>query len=225
MCDVRFDQSRRDQPGTSAPTPTGSVTLLRQRFAALLSGVFAFIKAVPASLLAFVTVWLFAFFPWLRPWTPQESRQVSIANAAVAERAFTRPESREEVTVVTFEAESVGYAADPITVATMWIDPTTERRVEPHLVLHGNLVSTARSNKSVGWLDVPYPTLPDGVQGCLKLRVLLLLAPKGGFDPEVTKMTEPDEQAPLLAYADTPAFEPFEDGSCAAFSVDHTTEP
>jgi hypothetical protein len=188
-----------------------------------LSSGLALIKAVPGSILAsvlgFITLWLFALVPSLRPWTPPEARTVSVSDAVVAERQFTRPADREEVTVVTFKAHVTGYAANPITVATLWLDPVTQRRVEPELTLHANLVSSAVSNQSVGWLDVPYPRLPDGVQGCLVLRVLLLLAAENRVDlTQDPGMVEPTGDVPLLAYTDTPPFEPYEDGSCAALN-------
>jgi hypothetical protein len=179
--------------------------------------ILAFITAVGTALLGFLALWLFALFPELRPWAPYEERRVSISDAKVAERRFTRPDDGEEVTVVTFTAEVVGYAADHITVATLWIDPLTDRRVAPTLEIHGDLVSTAEANQSIGWLHVPYPTLPAGVQGCLVLRVLLLLAPEGGLDvTDTAQMVEPTQDVPLLAYMDTAPFDPYEDGSCAA---------
>ena len=181
------------------------------------AGIMSLFNAVPTQFLAFVTLWLLAFFPWLRPWVPPEVRSVSISHAAVAERRLTLPGSREVVSVVTFESDVTGYTANPIVVATVWIDAFTQRRVEPELTLHGTLVSTAKTNQSIGWLDVRYPTLPPDVQGCLILRVLLLLAPDNGLDfSQMPRVTEPTEEMPLLAYTDTPPFEPYEDGSCAA---------
>ncbi len=194
--------------------------------AILSTPVVTLVAAVLTPLLAFATVWVFAFFPWLRPWTPPEERRVSIANAVVAERRFTLPESGEEVTVVTFDAEAVGYAANPITVATLWLDPVTGRRVEPTMLVHGNLVSSAMTNRSVGWLNIPYPTLPADVQGCLVLRVLLLLAPDGETDlSREAALAEPTERMPLLAYTDSAPFEPYEDGSCVALASTATPEP
>jgi hypothetical protein len=194
--------------------------------AAVATSMVALLAALLTPLLAFVTLWLFALFPWLRPWTPPEERRVSIDNAVVAERRFTLPESGEEVTVVTFDAEAVGYAADPITVATLWLDPTTGQRVEPNLLAHGNLVSSAMTNRSVGWLNVPYPTLPADVQGCLVLRVLLLLAPEGDADlSSQPPLAEPSDRMPLLAYTDSAPFEPYEDGSCATLASAATPTP
>ena len=215
-----------DHPaGTSSPSSTPASSPFRLDLAGFLSKGLSLIDAVPAALLGFVTIWLFALFPGLRPWTPPEERTVSISNAVVAERQFTLPEDREEVTVVTFEADVTGYAASPITVATLWLDAVTQRRVEPELTLHGNLVSSAMTNQSVGWLDVRYPTLPDDVQGCLVVRVLLLLTPEGGLDPtRDSRMVEPTGNVPLLAYTDTPPFEPYEDGSCAALERAATPE-
>src|SRR4030095_7623535 len=116
----------------------------------------------------------------------------------------------EEVTVVTFEANVTGYAASPITVATLWLDAVTQRRVEPALTLHGNLVSSAMTNQSVGWLDVHYPTLPDDVQGCLVVRVLLLLTPEGGLDlTRDSRLVEPTGNVPLMDYTATPPVEPY----------------
>jgi hypothetical protein len=179
--------------------------------------ILAFVAALVTPLVTFITLWLLALVPWLRPWEPLEERRVSISDARAAERRLTLPGDREEVTVVTFNAEAVGYAADPIAVATLWIDPMTGRRVHPTFEFHGYLVSTAKSNQSVGWLDVPYPTLPDGAQGCLILRILLLLAPEDGLDAtEMPDIVEPSQDMPLLAYTDTAPFEPYEDGSCAA---------
>jgi hypothetical protein len=189
------------------------------------SPIVAFFMAVGAALLGFLALWLFALVPELWPWAPYEERRVSISDAKVAERRFTRPDDGEEVTVVTFTAEAVGYAADRITVATLWIDPLTDRRVAPTLELHADLVSTAKANQSIGWLHVPYPTLPAGVHGCLVLRVLLLLAPEGGLDvTDMAQMVEPTQDVPLLAYMDTAPFEPYEDGSCAVLERMGTPE-
>jgi hypothetical protein len=194
--------------------------------AAVATSMVALLAAFLTPLLAFATLWLFAFFPWLRPWTPPEERRVSIDNAVVAERRFTLPESGEEVTVVTFDAEAVGYAADPISVATLWLDPVTGMRVEPTMLVHGNLVSSAMTNRSVGWLNVPYPTLPADVQSCLVLRVLLLLAPEGDTDlSDQPALSEPSDRMPLLAYTDSAPFEPYEDGSCGALASAATPEP
>ena len=210
------------QPGPVSPAASRSV---RSDLAGYLAGSLSLIKAAPAALLGFITLWLCALFPNLRPWTPPEARTVSISDAVVAERQFTLPDDREEVTVITFKADVTGYAANPITVATLWLDPVTQRRVEPELTLHGNLVSSAKSNQSVGWLDVPYPTLPEGVQGCLILRVLLLLAPEEGLDlAQPPRMVEPTGDVPLLAYTDTAPFEPYEDGSCEALERMATPE-
>lgn len=211
------DRGIVDPDGRPIPATRPPDNNFGQDLAGLLSGSLSLIKAVPTALLGFITVWLLAFFPWLRPWTPLEERTVAISEAAVSERRFINPDDRAVFTVVTFNAKVTGYAANPIVVATMWIDPTTQRRVEPDLNFHGRLVSTATTNQSVGWLDVPFPTLPAGVQSCLVVRVLLFLAPEGGFDPTKTPgVVQPTEQLPLLAYADTPRFDPFEDGSCAA---------
>src|SRR4051794_18385610 len=119
-----------DDQGTVNPTaqlspgiPAASSSV-RAGLAATLSSGLSLIKAVPASILAsllgFVTVWLFVLSPGLRPGTPVEERPVSISNAVVAKRHFPRRDDREEVTVVTFEADVTGYAANPITVATLW---------------------------------------------------------------------------------------------------------
>jgi hypothetical protein len=184
----------------------------------------AFIAAVVTPLLTFLSLWLLALFPNLHPWTPPEARTVSISDAVVAERRLIPSEERGEVTVVTFKADVTGYAASPIAVATLWLDPVTQRRVEPELRVHGLLVSSAKSNQSVGWLDVPYPLLRNGVQGCLILRVLLLLVPEEGLDPaHPPRMVEPTGDVPLLAYTDTPPFEPYEDGSCSA--LEHFATP
>lgn len=187
--------------------------------AAVATSIVALIAAFLTPLLAFVTLWVFALFPWLRPWTPPEVRRVAIDNAVVAERRFTLPESNEEFTVVTFDAEAVGYAANPITVATLWLDPVTGTRVEPAMRIHGNLVSSAMTNRSVGWLNVPSPTLPLDVQGCLVLRVLLLLAPPGEADPSrQSALAQPSEQRPLLAYTDSAPLDVYEDGACDALA-------
>jgi hypothetical protein len=224
------DRGRVDPATAPSSVGTAATSSGGRDLAASLSGVWSVIKAVPgsilASLLGFVTLWLFALVPNLRPWTPPEARTVLISDAVVAERQFTLPDDREEVTVVTFKADVTGYAANPIIVATLWLDPVTQRRGEPELTLHGNLVSSAISNQSVGWLDVPYPTLPDGVQGCLVLRVLLLLAPEDGLDlTQDPRMVEPTGNVPLLAYTDTPPFEPYEDGSCAILEGTTLPEP
>ena len=143
--------------GASSATPVAPRS--RKSLAGIVEGIvslpiLAFITAVGTALLGILPLWLFALFPELRPWAPPEERRVSISDAKVAERRFTLPDDREEVTVVTFNAEVIGYAADHITVATLWIDPLTDRRVAPTLEIHGNLVSTAETNQSVGWLDV-----------------------------------------------------------------------
>lgn len=228
MADDRDDQSRIVSPTQPTQANPDAPRSLHSQTTGLSAAVSTLFKAVPASILTavvgFVTLWLFALFPNLRPWTPPEVRTVSISDAVVAERRFTLPDDREEVTVVTFKADVTGYTTDPITVATLWLDPLTQRRVEPELTLHGNLVSSAKSNQSVGWLDVPYPTLPLDVQGCLILRVLLLLAPEEGFDlRQDLQIVEPTGDMPLLAYTDTPPFEPYEDGSCR--SIDSRSTP
>ena len=229
MADARDDRGTVEPVGQPAPVSAAASSNAGPDLAGSLSGALSLIKAVPGSILAsvlgFITVWLFALVPNLRPWTPAQERTVSISDAVVAERRFTLPDDREEVTVVTFKADVTGYAANPITVATLWLDPVTQRRVEPELTLHGNLVSSAMSNRSIGWIDVPYPTLPDGVQGCLVLRVLLLLAPENGLDlTHPPRMVEPTGDVPLLAYTDTAPFEPYEDGSCATLERMSTPE-
>jgi hypothetical protein len=229
MAAASDDRGIVDPAGQPSVASTAASNSGRPDLVGSLSSGLSLIKAVPGSILAsvlgFITVWLFALVPNLRPWTPPEARTVSVSDAVVAERRFTLPDDREEVTVVTFKADVTGYAANPIVVATMWLDPVTQRRVEPELTLHGNLVSSAVSNQSVGWLDVPYPTLPDGVQGCLVLRVLLLLAPENALDStQDSSMVEPTGDVPLLAYTDTPPFEPYEDGSCAALERMATPE-
>src|SRR3954463_16584051 len=94
-----------DHPaGPSSPTNTPASRPFRLDLGSVLSKGLSLIDAVPAALLGFITIWLFALFPGLRPWTPPEERTVSISNAVVAERQFTRRDDREEVTVVTFEA-------------------------------------------------------------------------------------------------------------------------
>ena len=229
MADEPDDRGTVDPDRQPSPVSPEASSGVGKALSASLTSSVSLIKAVPASILAsvlgFITVWLFALVPNLRPWTPPEARTVSISDAVVAERRFTIPDDREEVTVVTFKADVTGYAADPVTVATLWLDPVTQRRVEPELTLHGNLVSSAASNQSVGWIDVPYPTLPDGVPGCLVLRVLLLLSPKDGLDlTHPPRMVEPTGDVPLLAYTDTPPFEPYEDGSCATLERMSTPE-
>ena len=96
-------------------------------------------------------------------------------------------------------------------------------RAYRHLVVRDSGVQRTRS---VGWLNVPYPTLPADVQGCLVLRVLLLLAPEGDTDlSDQPALSEPSDRMPLLAYTDSAPFEPYEDGSCGALASAATPEP
>src|SRR5215211_5787382 len=129
-------ETTNSRAGASSPSPVAAAPGSRKGVAAVVSSaarvdpgvmspLVAFIAVVTTPFLAFLSVWLFALFPWLWPWSPAEERRVSISEATVAERRFVLPEDREEVTVVTFNAEAVGYAANNITVATLWIDPVT----------------------------------------------------------------------------------------------------
>ena len=113
----------------------------------------------------------FDLFPGLRPVTPPELRRVKIANAAVVERNRTLADG-EEVNVIFFEAEAVGYDADKIAVATAWFDAETTRRIEDRLRVYGSLTTNTRTDRVVGWIDQSYPDeLPEESSGCLFVRV------------------------------------------------------
>jgi hypothetical protein len=199
--------------GASDGRPAGNAPAA-ETWRSVLKGAWpVFLAGLPA--LVTLAALTFDLFPSLRPVVPPEVRRVEVTEAAVVERNRTLPD--EEVTVVFFAVEAVGYDADAITVATLWMDAATLERVEADLVPHGVLTTNTRTDRVVGWLDVPYPyELPASSSGCLFLRVLLY--PTSG-EGEGRDATEPPDRAPfLLAYADTEPFDPYyaDDRSCAA---------
>jgi hypothetical protein len=176
-----------------------------------------FLAGLPA--LVTLVALTFDLFPALRPVTPPEVRRVQVSNAAVVERQRTQPDG-EVVNVVFFDVEAVGYDADGIEVATLWIDEATRRRIEPDLQRHGILTTNTRTDRVVGWVDVPYPfALPPDSSGCLFVRVLLYVAPEEGE-------AEAIDRAPyLLDYADTTPFDPYDLGAGACAPVLGTATP
>ncbi len=190
----------------------------RQAVAGLLAGAATLATAGPASIVAIITVWIFAIFPGLRPWEPPAEQKLTVSNAVVAERNLTLAD-REERTAIYFDIEAIGYDRQPVLVATLWLDAITGKRIEPEFVPHGVLESNTRTNRWVHWLNVEYPDLPADSTGCLVLRVLLFLMPEG--EPVSTGNLASDalnQRAPLLAFADTEAFDPYAvgQGACAA---------
>jgi len=190
----------------------------RQAVAGLLAGAATLATAGPASIVAIITVWIFAIFPGLRPWEPPAEQKLTVSNAVVAERNHTMAD-REERTAIYFDIEAIGYDRQPVLVATLWLDAITGERIEPEFVPHGVLESNTRTNRWVHWLNVEYPDLPADSTGCLVLRVLLFLMPEG--EPVSAANLASDalnQRAPLLAYADTEAFDPYAvgKGACAA---------
>jgi hypothetical protein len=209
------------------PVPN-SRNLLRKvggGIARVLTAIWTVVKDSPAALITIGSLWLFAIVPSLRPWQPPEEQGVTISNVRIAERRLTHPETREEVTVVFFNAEVIGYDRKEIQVATLWMDALTGERADdtPDLVRYKSLSNFTRTDRSVVWLNVPYPALRDESLGCLFIRVLLfnIVEPQDTVtQPPVSEPTpEPRiiglSQQDFLAYGDSAPFAPFDDGSCS----------
>src|SRR5215204_4918649 len=171
-----------DTPAAQGDRVDGRV---RSTAASVMAWAFGAFNAIPTAILGFLSLWLFVFFPWLRPWEPPVERKVTIANVTIAEPRFTFPSTQEPMTVVLFDVEAVGYDAVPLEVATLWLDAATGERVGANLDLHGKLTKPTRTDTSVVWLDVPQPpptAFPRSASGqrppCFRVRVLIFVAPK-----------------------------------------------
>src|SRR5215218_6866338 len=77
-----------------------------------------FLGLLPA--LATLLSLIFVIRPSWRPVEPPQARGVEIKDVVLAERQRTLADG-EEVTVVYYDVEAVGYDADKIVVATEWI--------------------------------------------------------------------------------------------------------
>lgn len=194
-------------------------------------GLWAFIKDFPGALLAVLLLWMFNAFPALKPWEPPQENRAAISNVALAERNFLRQESDGAVVLVLlFDIETVGYDRKEIGIATLLLDPVTGERIGSAMRRHGRLFNLTRTERSIVWLDLPYPTFDDGDSGCVSVRVFAFELPDPTPTPASVPSTAPipgitptpltgflDET--ILAYADSAPFDPFapqEPGSCPA---------
>jgi hypothetical protein len=212
------------ESGASAPRGgAGRSATARPIEARLISGAWAFLKDVPAGILTLLTLWVFTFVPQLRPWEPPQEKSATISNVTVAERRFVNPDE-DVMTVVLFTADTVGFDRRRIRIATLYLDAVTNQRVGLGFQQHGELSELTRTQKSVIWIEVPYPEFDFDDSGCVVIRVFAYepleatpIVPEGTME----RFTRED----ILAYADSQPFDPFAGqgaGSCPAPNVPAT---
>jgi hypothetical protein len=159
-----------------------------------LNWLWGLVKAVPPSILAFLSLWLFVFFPWLRPWEPPVERRIAISDLVLGERDKDLGDGR-IANAIFFEVEALGYDADDVAVDWLTFDVQTRRRLEemPTSERWGIIDFDTRSDRVIGEIDVPPPV---DHPGCVFVRVLL------------RPVTASVNAAAMLDAADTPAFDP-----------------
>jgi hypothetical protein len=154
------------------------------------------VSAVPPSILAFLSLWVFVFFPWLRPWEPPVERRISITDLVLGERDKDLGDGR-FVNAIFFVVEAFGYDDDDVAVEWLEFDVQSRRRLAeiPTPQPWGVIDFDTRSDRVIGEIDVPPP---ENHPGCVFVRVLLR--------PE----TSSGDTAALLDAADSAAFDPLD---------------
>ena len=165
----------------------------RQAAAELSTWLWGLVKAIPPSILAFLSLWVFVFFPWLRPWEPPVERRISITDLVLGERDKDLGDGV-VVNAIFFVVEAVGYDADDVAVEWLEYDVQTRQRLEemPTPEPWGVIDFDTRSDRVIGEIDVPPP---ENHPGCVFVRVLL-------------RPDRPNGDAALLDAADSAAFHP-----------------
>jgi len=167
---------------------------VRHAFTDLFTWLWDLVKAVPPSILAFLSLWVFVFFPWLRPWEPPVERRISITDLVLGERDKDLGDDR-LVNVIVFVVEAFGYDADDVRVDWLEYDVQTRQRLAemPTPEPWGVIDFDTRSDRVIGEIDVPPP---EDHAGCVFVRVRLRPDTSNG------------DTAALLDAADSAAFDP-----------------
>jgi hypothetical protein len=201
------DSSSLSAAGDAAPTAAEvSQTFRRagstgwQALTNLFTGLWGLVNAVPLSILAFAALWVFVFFPWLRPWEPPVERRVSITDLVLGERDKDLGDDR-LVDVIYFVVKAFGYDADDIAVEWLEYDVQTRQRLAemPTPQYWGVIDFDTRSDRVIGEINVPPP---EDHPGCVFVRVFLWPDRANG-------------DSALLDAADTAAFDPLDSANPA----------
>ncbi len=168
----------------------------RQALANVFGWIWGLFQAVPTAILAFLSLWIFVFFPWLRPWEPPVERRISINELALAERDKDLGDGR-LVNAVYFVVEAYGYDGDPVSVDWLLYDVQTRQRLAEMQVPRrwGVIDFSTRSDAVMGEIEVPPP---ENHPGCVFVRIFL--------HPNSPNANT----AAILDAADTAAFDPID---------------
>jgi hypothetical protein len=187
------------------------------------------ILGLPLPLLTFLSLWILAIRPDLRPWEPPPARSVEIRAVEVAEPwlALTEathadrefgPAKQRFVSLVLADARFVGYAHDSVRAWTVWLDANEDRRLNQTLQEHGHMEIDTSDDQVTYWLDVdlPTPRARWSSSGCFAIHVYLTVDPKEGYGPWSGSEPKPEFATPvtslsqtrsaIVAHATTPAF-------------------
>lgn len=167
----------------------------RRTLTELSTWLWGLVSAVPPSILAFLSLWVFVFVPWLRPWEPPVERRISITDVVLGERDKDLGDDV-FVNVIVFVVEAFGYDGDDVTVEWLEYDLQTRQRLRelPTPEHWGEIDFNTRSDRVIGEIDVPPP---EDHAGCVFVRVRL------------RPYTTTGDAEALLAAADSAAFDPF----------------
>lgn len=137
--------------------------------------IWTLIKAVPPSVLGFLSLWIFVFAPWLRPWEPPVERHISIADLVVGERDKIG-EDGVVVNTVYVVIDAVGYDADDVDLFWLELDQQGQYRLDEtsDAQLAQTLDFNTRTDRALGEIDVPVPV---DHPGCIFVRVMLRVRP------------------------------------------------